>query len=83
MSAFRSEVGACIERARCLSGLTLEQFAAEMGRDASQVGKWIRNSEPPQLDAVLMTFRGEMLQALAERTSGVDVETTIRVRRPA
>jgi len=46
-------------------------------------GSGFATANPPQLDAVLMTFRGEMLQALAERTSGVDVETTIRVRRPA
>lgn len=81
---FRGEVGACIERARCLAGLTLEQFAAALDHDASQVGKWIRNDEPPQLDALLMSpFRNLMLQALAERTSGCEVQTTIHVRRPA
>jgi hypothetical protein len=84
ISQFRSEVGACIERARCLSGLTLEQFASEIQRDPSQVGKWIRNTEPPQLDAILMSSqRGVMLQALAERTPGCEVESVITMRRRA
>lgn len=77
-------MGACLERAQRLSGLTLDQFAREIGRDASQVGKWIKNIEPPQIDAVLMSpLRGVMLQALAERTPGFEVVTEIRVRRTA
>lgn len=81
---FRAEAGRCIERARCLSGLTLEQFAAEVGRDASQVGKWIRNVEPPQVDAVLMSpLRGFLLQAMAERTPGCKVVTYVTFERIA
>ena len=84
IAQFRSEVGACIERARCLAGLTLEQFADAIQRDPSQVGKWIKNSEPPQLDAILMSsLRSVMVQALAERTSGVHVTTTITIARTA
>lgn len=78
IAAFRTDVGACIEQVRCLSRLTLEQFAGALDRDASQVSKWIRNEEPPQLETMLMSpFRGLMLEALTERTPGYQVRTTI------
>lgn len=84
IEAYRRSTGACIERARNLSGLTLDQFAEAVQRDPSQVGKWIRNAEPPQLDPILMSpMRNVMLQALAEHTPGVEVVTEIRVRRTA
>jgi hypothetical protein len=82
--AARAEIGACFERARCLAGLTLEQFADGLGRDASQVGKWIRNVEPPQVETILMSpFRPLFLQALAERTEGFEVEAVLTLRRRA
>lgn len=84
VAVYRADTGAAIERARALSGLNLDQFAAEVGRDASQVGKWIRNVEPPQVDPILMSpMRGFLLQALAERTPGCEVESVIRMRRRA
>jgi hypothetical protein len=84
IAAFRVEAGACIEQVRCLARLTLEQFADALNRDPSQVGKWIRNEEPPQLETVLMSrFRGLLLTALAERTAGMEVSTTITMRLTA
>lgn len=81
IDAYRAATGEAIERARCLSGLDLNQFADAIGRDASQVGKWIRNAEPPQLDPILMSpMRRFMLQALAERTPECGVQTIITVR---
>lgn len=84
ISEYRAAVGLCIERARCLSGLTADQFAAELDCHPTQLSKWIRNVEPPQIDRVLMSpMRGFMLQALAERTPGCEVESVIRMRRSA
>ena len=84
IEAYRAEVGACIERARCLSGLTADQFAKEIGCDPSQLSKWIRNAEPPQTDRVLMSpMRPFMLQAIAECTPGCAVQTVITVTRIA
>lgn len=84
ISTYRAELGKCIERARNLADLNLDQFAREIGRDSSQVGKWIRNAEPPQLDVVLMSsMRGFMLQALAERTPGCEVTSVITFSRRA
>jgi len=84
IAAFRTDVGADIEHVRCLARLTLDQFAGELERDPSQVGKWIRNEEPPQLETMLMSrFRALLLTAMAERTPGMEVHTTITVRRIA
>lgn len=84
IDAYRAEVGACIERARCLSGLTADQFAKEIGCDPSQLSKWIRNVEPPQIDRVLMSpMRPFMVVAMAERTPSCAVSTVITVTRIA
>jgi DNA-binding transcriptional regulator YiaG len=84
LEEYRAEVGRCIERARCLSELTAEQFADEVGCHPSTLSKWIHNIEPPQTDRVLMSpMRPFMLQALAERTQGCEVASVITLRRRA
>lgn len=84
LEEYRAEIGRAIERARCLSELTADEFAREIGCHPTQLSKWIRNVEPPQIDRVLMSpMRGFMLVALATRTPGCDVETVITVRRIA
>lgn len=78
--------GAAIEDVQCLFRLTLKEFAAELGnKDERQVQRWIGGKERPQIEAVLAIPRFEppMLIALAQRTSGVSVDTVIHVRRTA
>lgn len=65
--------------------LSLKEFAAELERDERQVQRWMDAQERPQIETVLAVERFEpvMLIALAKKTSGVEVDTVIHVRRSA
>jgi hypothetical protein len=77
--------GAAIEDVQCLFRLTLKEFAAELQKDERQVQRWIEAKERPQIETVMSVARFEppLLIALAQRTSGVSVDTVIHVRRSA
>ena len=77
--------GAAIEDVQCVFRLTLKEFAAELQKDERQVQRWIEGKERPQIETVLAIPRFEppMLIALAQRISGVSVDTVIHVRRSA
>jgi hypothetical protein len=83
--AFYASLGACMEEVRCVHGLTLEQFAHELGKDQRQVARQIAGTERPQLEAVFAIdrFRAPLVIALAKLSAGVEVVTEIRVRRSA
>lgn len=82
---FREQIGRGIERARLLSGLSLKEFADQIGRDERQIARWITGAERPQFDAIfaVKALRGPMVVALAELSETVDVQTTIVIRRSA
>jgi len=78
--------GTAIEDVQCLFRLTLKEFARELGnKDERQVQRWIEGKARPQIETVLAVPRFEpaMLIALAQRTSGMSVDTVIHVRRTA
>jgi hypothetical protein len=77
--------GACIDEVRGVFRMTLQQFAAKLGKDERQVARWIAGIERPQIEAVLAVdeFNGPMLIALARSASGVYVDTVIHIRRSA
>jgi transcriptional regulator with XRE-family HTH domain len=86
MDDWRLHVGGAIERMRMLSGLSLKEFAAVLGRDERQIARWITGAERPQLDVLFAAddLRQSLVIALAELAgAGIEVETTVRIRRSA
>lgn len=84
--AWKAGVGRAIERTKGLSGLTLKEFADAVQRDERQVARWISGAERPQVDAIfaVASLRQHLIVALAELAgAGVEVETTVRIRRTA
>jgi hypothetical protein len=83
--AWKVAVGRVIERAKELSGMNLQQFAAAIHRDERQVARWFTAAERPQFDAIFAveTLRQPLIQALAELAGNVIVETVVRMRRRA
>lgn len=81
-----AEIGRVVQRVRNFSGLSLKEFAAELGREERQVARWIAGTERPQFDVLFAveSFRQPLIIALAELAGqGVEIETVVRVRRPA
>ena len=82
-----AEIGECLDAARRDVGWTLDQLAAELGRDARQVARWIRGDERTQVDVVFAVeplrrpFVVALALVVARDDSGVVVSTDIRVRR--
>lgn len=79
------DLGRVVERTRILSGLNLQEFAAAIHKNESQVRRWITNVERQQLEAIyaVPSLQGYLVIALAEGVASVEVETTITVRRTA
>lgn len=82
---FRELIGRAIERTRTLSGLSLKEFAAAVGRDERQVSRWENGGENPQLHAIFSNpdLRQVLVIALAELAEGVEVTTHIAIKRTA
>lgn len=81
-----AEIGRVVQRVRNFSGLSLKEFAAELGREERQVARWIAGTERPQFDVLFAVeaFRQPLIIALAELAGqGVEIETVVRVRRTA
>jgi predicted transcriptional regulator len=80
-----ASLGACMEEVRNVYGLTLQQFAHELGRNESQIRRQIQGTERPMLEAVFAVerFRAPLVIALAKMAAGVEVQTVISVRRSA
>lgn len=78
-------LGRRVARVLELSTLSLKEFAALLGRNERQVGRWIDGSDRPQLELIyaVVSLKGFLVIALAEDISTVDVTTTITVRRIA
>ncbi len=83
---WREQIGRAIERTRNLSGLSLKEFAAAVGRDERQVSRWENGGENPQLAAIFAqpALRQPLVVALAEVSGiGVEVTTQITLRKTA
>jgi len=80
---FYARIGGCIDEVRNVFGLTLKEFAVALGKNESQIRRWIDGSERPQIEAVFAVerFQGAMVIALARLATGVEVNTVIHVRR--
>lgn len=84
-ASYYAALGGCIDEVRRVSGLTLKEFAAVIGKDERQVKRQIDGADRPQLEVVFAVerFRGPLLTALARLAADVDVVTEIRIRRSA
>lgn len=81
---WRAKSGWIVARTFQLAGVTHKEGAALMDRDQGQIARWITGIERHQQDAMLAVdaFRSWYPVAVAE-AAGVEVETTIHVRRVA
>ncbi len=85
-TAWRERIGRAIHRAFSLAGLTQKEAARLLERDQAQVARWVSGAERAQLDALFAVeaFRHSLVLALAELAgNGIEIETTIRIRRSA
>lgn len=75
--------GKCMREVMRFADLTLEEFAYELGRDRSQIGRQLEGKERPQIELCLahVRFEGPMVVALARRADGVEVDTVVHIRR--
>ncbi len=83
---WRERLGSAIQRVMHLRGWSLKEFAAAVERDERQCSRWIDGRERPQFDAVFAveSLRQLLIIALAEIAgAGVEMETTVRIRRSA
>lgn len=85
-TAWRAQIGQAVQRCFALAGVTQKEAAALLERDAAQIARWISAVERAQIDAIFAVerLRQPLVQAFAELAGdGVEVETTIRIRRSA
>lgn len=78
--------GQIFEQARECSQLTREQAADEYGVSASLLARQVVNQDNQHLSfqricEMPAPFQRELIRAWAERLDGVEVETTVRIRR--
>jgi hypothetical protein len=83
--AYYAQLGACMREVQHAFCLTLQQFAAELGKNESQIRRQMDGLERPQIEVVFAVerFQGPLVIALARMSSGVAVDTVIHVRRSA
>jgi hypothetical protein len=81
----RKKAGDCVARALAIAGLTIKEGAALLDVDPAQLSRWISGAEPVQVHRILgcRGLHGPFVIAFAGEVDGVDVVTTITVRRSA
>lgn len=74
-----AEIGGCLDYARRDVGWTVDQLAAELGRDSKQVARWMRGEERTQVDVVFSVppLRKPFVIALAKLTGEFQIEPTL------
>lgn len=82
-----SRIGAVIERAIALSGMTKQQAAGEMGyADPSALSRWIAGTDDVQFERLwsVPSLRAGVIAALAEAAeSVVRIQTVVTIERTA
>jgi hypothetical protein len=83
--AYYAQLGGCMREVQHAFCLTLQQFAAELGKNESQIRRQMDGLERPQIEVVFAVerFQGPLVIALARLSTGVEVDTVIHVRRTA
>lgn len=80
-----AQLGHCLREVQHAFALTLQEFAAELGKNESQVRRQMEGRERPQIESVFAVprFQGPLVIALARLANGVEVDTVIHIRRTA
>ena len=83
--AYYASLGSCMEEVRNVFGLTLKEFACELGKHERQVAQQMAGKERPQLEVVFAVerFRPALVIALARLATGVKIDTVVTWRRRA
>ena len=81
---WKARVGQAVHRCFSLAGRTQKEAAALIDRDPAQVGRWITGEDNPQFAAIFAVeeLRAPFVIALSE-LAGVEIETTIHIKRTA
>jgi hypothetical protein len=84
-AAFYAQLGACMREVQHTFGLTLQEFAAELGKNESQIRRQMEGKERPQIEVVfaVQRFQGAIVIAMARLAHGVETDTVIHIRRSA
>lgn len=79
---FYARIGRCLDEVRNVFGLTLKEFAAELGKDERQVQRQIEGKERPQIEAVFAVerFQGPLVIALARLAAGCEIDTVVHFK---
>lgn len=82
---YYAQLGGVLRAVQHAFGLTLQEFAHELGKNESQVRRQMEGMERPQIEAVfaVQRFQGPLVIALARLATGIEVDTVIHVRRSA
>lgn len=82
-AAFYARLGGCMAEVQHAFGLTLKEFAGELGKNESQIRRQMEGHERPQIEAVFVVerFQGPMVIALARLASGVEIDTVLHIRQ--
>ena len=74
-----AEIGGCLDFARRSVGWTVDQLAAELGKDSKQVSRWMRGEERTQVDVVfgVIALRKPFVIALANLSGEFQIQTTL------
>lgn len=77
-----ADLGRCLREVQHAFGLTLQEFALELGKNESQIRRQMEGTERPQIEAVFAVerFQGPLVIALARLASGVEVDTVVHIR---
>jgi hypothetical protein len=80
---FYARIGQCIDEVRNVFGLTLQEFAAVLGKDERQVKRQIEGKERPQIEAVFAVerFQGPLVIALARLAAGCEIDTVVHFKQ--
>lgn len=83
--AYYVALGSCMDEVRRVFGLSLKEFACELGKHERQIAAQLDGKERPQLEVVfaIERFRAPLVIALAKMSAGIQIDTVITVRKSA
>jgi transcriptional regulator with XRE-family HTH domain len=82
---YYAQLGNCLREVQHAFKLTLQEFAAALGKNESQIRRQMEGRERPQIEVVFAVerFQGPLVIALAKLATGIEIDTVIHVRRSA
>ena len=80
-----AQLGGCLAEVQRVFGLSLKEFACELGKDERQIARQIDGTDRPQLEVVFAVerFRPALVIALARLATGMTIDTVVTWPRTA